>query len=96
MALEHLTRAAVILRHDPLDLLVDLHRRLLAIVRLLREISAQKNLLFLFAEGERTKLVAHSPLTDHLTTQIGCAIQIVTSARCDVLLRQLLCDPAAK
>src|SRR5262245_34353802 len=51
--LQELQRTLVVLRDDPLDLLVDADRGVLAVVRPLRDLAAEEDLLFLLAERER-------------------------------------------
>ena len=50
---QHRVRPLVAVRDDALDLLVDLDRRVLAVVLVLRDLAAEEDLLFLLAEGER-------------------------------------------
>src|SRR5581483_6833096 len=53
VALQNLARAVVRLRHDPVDLAVDLARHLVAIVELLADLAAEEDQLFLLAERDR-------------------------------------------
>ena len=58
-------RALVVVGDEALHFLIDLERRVLAVVLVLRDLAAEEDLLFLLAEGQRPHRVAHAPLADH-------------------------------
>ena len=80
MLLQDRERALVVLGDDALHFLVDPDRGLLAVVRVLRDLAAEEDLLFLLAEGQRPDRVAHAPLADHLARQLGGALDVVAGA----------------
>src|SRR5262252_7975382 len=59
---EQRVRALIGVGDEALHFLIDLERRVLAVVLVLRDFAAEENLLFLLAESERTHRVAHAPL----------------------------------
>jgi hypothetical protein len=89
-------RTAVGLGDEALDLVIDLERRVLAVVLVLRDLAAEEDLLFLLAEGERAHRIAHAPLAHHLASEIGRTFEIVAGAGRDAAERDLLSDAAAE
>src|SRR5438093_740526 len=65
---------------EPLHFLIDLDRRVLAVVAVLRDLAAKEDLLFLLAEGERAHRLAHTPLGDHLAGTLGRDLDVVGGA----------------
>src|SRR5215472_14213590 len=61
MLFDDLLGTAVVRRDDPLHFLVDLNRRLFAVVAMLGKLAPQEDLLFLLAEAQRAEF-AHAPL----------------------------------
>src|SRR5574341_1210362 len=92
---EDLLRALVLLRDDPVDLRVDVARRLLGVGLRDRHLAAEEDLPLLLAEGERTHLLAHAPLADHPARHLGRALDVVAGTRGLVPEGDLLGDPAA-
>src|SRR5262245_8553943 len=66
---------------DLLDLAVDHDGRVLAVVLLARHFPAEEDVLLVLAEGERTQLVGHPPLADHLAGHLGGLLEVVAGAR---------------
>ena len=73
-------RALVVVGDEALHFLVDLERRVFAVVLVLRDLAAEEDLLFLLAEGERPHRVAHAPLAHHPARQLGGALEVVAGA----------------
>ena len=96
MLLQNRERALVVLGDDALHFLVDAERRVLAVVRVLRDLAAEEDLLFLLAEGERAHRVAHAPLADHAAGQLGGALEVVAGAGRDLAEHDLFGDAAAE
>src|SRR5215470_12177002 len=90
VAAEEELRPLVRFEHDAAYLVVDLDGRGLGVLRALREIAPQEDLLLLLAEGDRTELLAHAPLAHHLPRQLGGALEVVTRAGGHVAEHELL------
>src|SRR5438034_189842 len=73
-------RPLVRLEDDATDLVVDLDGRGLGVLRPLREVPPEEDLLLLLAVGDRPELLAHAPLAHHLPRQLGGALEIVARA----------------
>ena len=82
------------LRHDLLDLRVDLVRGRFRIVLRAAEVPAQEDLPLRLAEGERSEL-AHAPFADHLAGEIGRLFDVVPGAGRHVAEEPLFGDAAA-
>src|SRR5207244_3182481 len=78
------------LEDDAADLVVDLHGRGLGVLRPLREVPPEEDLLLLLAVGDRPELLAHAPLAHHLPRQLGGALEIVAGAGGHVAEHELL------
>src|SRR5688500_3899376 len=61
--------AIVTTLHDLANLLIDSDRGLLGEIAMLRDLAAQKDLLFLLAEGQRAEF-AHAPFANHLASEV--------------------------
>src|SRR5947207_161584 len=61
------------------NFLVNLDGRVFAVITMLGNFSAQEDLLFLFPEGQGTKLT-HAPLAYHLARHIGRTLDVVACA----------------
>src|SRR2546425_2574134 len=57
--------------------LVDLKRRFFAVILVLGDFTAQKDLLFFLSESKRAHHFTHSPFTDHGSRAVGDSLQIV-------------------
>src|SRR5438045_4209835 len=86
---EQLVGALVVVGNKALYFLVDLERRVLAVILVLRNLAAEEDLLLLLAERERAHGVAHAPLAHHLARQLGRALEIVAGAGGETVRRDL-------
>src|SRR5262249_7140519 len=96
VAAEEELRPLIRFEHDAAHLVVDLHGRGLGVLRALREIAPQEDLLLLLAEGDRAELLAHAPLAHHLPRQLGGALKVVARAGGHVAEHELLGGTAAE
>src|SRR5579863_3504525 len=94
VVVQDVPRGAVRFVDEAANLGVDLPRRFLAEVAMLRDLAAEEDLLFLLAEGQRAE-AAHAELADHLAGQIGGALDVVAGAGGHLLEEDLLGDAAA-
>ena len=97
-SLQHAARFVVRLGQDPLDLGVDLLRRLLGVgAALLRRTAMSRNALPLVAVVvDGAERVAHAELGDHRARDVGGALQVVLRAGRDLAERDLLGGAAAE
>src|SRR5215510_1731838 len=86
----------IALLNDPSDLGIDLYGGVLRVVHLLGKISTEKYLFFFLTEGHGPELLAHAPLTNHPTRQIGGLFDVIARARRHVFEHELFSDPSAK
>ena len=94
---QQLVRALVVVGDEALHFLVDLERRVLAVVLVLRDLAAEEDLLFLLAEGERPHRVAHAPLAHHPARQLGRALEVVAGAGrhgCPIVISSAMRPPS--
>ena len=81
---------------DPADLVVDLARDLVRVVRLGRELAAQERLAVVVAEHARAELLAHAEAHDHLLRGGGDLLEVVGGAGGDLAEHDLLGGAAAQ
>src|SRR6187399_1972273 len=72
--------ARVVVGHEALHFLVDLERRVLAVVLVLGNLTSEEDLLLLLSEGERSHGVAHTPFAHHAARQVSRPFEVVASA----------------
>ena len=72
-------RRLVRLVQNPPDFLIDLDRRRLGVVLMLRELAAEEDGFFFLAEGGGAE-VGHAPLADHASRHVGGAFDVVAGA----------------
>ena len=89
-------RALVIVGDEFLHFLIDLERRVFAVVLVLRDLAAEEDLLFLLTEGQRPHRIAPAPIADHLARQLGGALEVVAGAGGDVAGGDLFSDAASE
>src|SRR6202034_1294303 len=73
---------------------VDLDRRILGIIAMLRDLAAQENRLFLAAEGQRTERT-HAPFANHLPCDLRGALDVIARTGGDVVQENFLCSATA-
>src|SRR5262245_32729068 len=89
-------RPRIVVRHEALDFLIDAERRVLAVILVLGDLTAEENLLFFLSKRERAHRTAHAPLTRHPASEIRRALEVVASASSDAANRDLLGDATAE
>ena len=92
---EELLRALVCGSDDALDLFVDDVRRLFRIDVVLFEVAPEEDGV-VARIGDGPEFVAHAPLRDHLARHLRDLLDVVGSARRDILDDDLFGDPAAQ
>src|SRR4051812_36412463 len=76
-------RPLVLLVDDPVNLLIDLPRRLLGDVFIARDLTAKEHRVVMIAEGDRTKR-AHAPVTHHVTRDLRDLFDVARRTAGDV------------
>ncbi len=79
VALEDAVRRLVGLVDQAANLQIDLPRCLFGEVTVLRDLTAEEDLLFLLAEGERTE-TAHAVLANHAASEVGGVLNVAARA----------------
>ena len=74
---KNFARTHMVFFDNPPDLFIDSKSSCLTVILNMAEITTEENLALFFTEGQRPKLVAHSPLTDHFARNKGHPLQIV-------------------
>src|SRR2546426_4108796 len=96
IGIEELAGARRAVGHDTLDLGIDEDGRLLAVVLGSRDLATEKDVLLGLAEGQRTHLVGHAPLADHLARHLCGLLEVIARAGGLLLEHDLLRRPAAQ
>src|ERR1700757_4554088 len=81
MCVQNAVRRAVSFVDKAANLSVDLPRRLLGEIAMLRDLASKKDLLFLLAEGQRTQS-AHAVFANHLACEVSRPLDIVAGSGC--------------
>src|SRR3569833_1250135 len=87
-------RPNVAIRDDALHFFVDANRRLFTVIAVLRDFTAEEDLLVLLAEAQRTEF-AHAPLAVLLPRHFGGALDVVAGAGGQLVEIDFLGDTAA-